>query len=361
MPISAPRIVGSRDAPSRLLAGGELLAMGMLIKRMYKTKRTMENDLFKLRDKRILVAGHGGMVGSAVVRRLGSEGCDILTVPRTELDLTEQKAVEAWLVRNRTDVVVLAAAKVGGIAANNAAPAEFLTTNLQIQTNVIAGSFVAGVEKLLFLGSSCIYPKFAPQPIPEEALLGGPLEPTNQWYAIAKIAGLKMCQAYRRQYGADFISAMPTNLYGPGDNFDTENSHVLPALVRRFVDAMDDQDNEVEIWGTGTPLREFLHVDDLADALVFLLERYSAETPVNVGSGEETSILNLARSVARLLGYNGCIRKLTDKPDGPPRKLVDSSRLRSMGWRSKISLEEGLHRTIDEYRAAKSTGTIRTS
>ena len=259
-------------------------------------------DAFDLSGKRVWVAGHRGMVGSAVVRRLAGEDVEVLTVSRTELDLRDAAAVRAWLKAARPEVVVLAAAKVGGIAANDALPADFLYENLAIETAVIHGAFETGVSKLLFLGSSCIYPKLAPQPIPEEALLTGPLEPTNEWYAIAKIAGLKLCQAYRRQHGCDFISAMPTNLYGPGDNYDPEHSHVPAGLIRRMDEARRGRAPQVAVWGTGKPLREFLYVEDLADACVHLLRTYSGETPINVGSGQEVSIADFARLVARAVG-----------------------------------------------------------
>jgi GDP-L-fucose synthase len=313
----------------------------------------MSSTMFDLSGRRIFVAGHRGMVGGAVVQRLQSEACTVLTAPRSELDLTQQSAVEAWFEEQRPDAVILAAAKVGGIASNDAAPADFLTQNIQIQTNVITAAARANVGKLLFLGSSCIYPKLAPQPIPESSLLTGPLEPTNEWYAIAKIAGLKMCQAYRRQHGKDFISAMPTNLYGPGDNYDPETSHVLPALVRRIVDAAQAGMPEIRIWGTGRPLREFLHVEDLADALVFLLQHYSAEEPINVGCGHELSILDLARLIAKHARFIGTIETDPSRPDGTPRKLIDSTRLHDLGWQARISLEEGVMRTITEYRALK--------
>jgi GDP-L-fucose synthase len=301
---------------------------------------------------RIYVAGHRGLVGSAIVRRLEAEGArDLLLRTHEELDLTQQAAVDAFFARERPEVVVLAAAKVGGIHANEAYPAQFIRDNLAIQGNVIHSAWQHGARKLLFLGSSCIYPKHAPQPMREDALLSGPLEPTNEPYAIAKIAGLKMCQAYRRQYGFDAIVAMPTNLYGPGDNFHPENSHVVPALIRRFREAAARGDEEVVIWGTGTPLREFLHVDDLADAAVFLLRHYSDEGFINVGSGEEVSIRELAGLVARAAGFHGRIATDPSRPDGTPRKLLDSSRIRALGWRPSIALADGIASTLASFPA----------
>jgi GDP-L-fucose synthase len=301
------------------------------------------------------VAGHRGMVGSALVRRLASENCTILTASRDQLDLTNQNAVLSWMETNRPQVVIIAAAKVGGILANDTYPADFLQQNLAIQSNIIDTAHRIGVEKLLFLGSSCIYPRMAPQPIPEEALLTGPLEPTNEWYAIAKIAGIKLCQAYRRQHGDDFISAMPTNLYGPGDNFDLATSHVLPALIRKAEDAKAAGAREMVIWGSGTPLREFMHVDDCADALVYLLTHYSGDGHINVGTGEEISIGDLARLVAEAVGFEGGIVLDRTKPDGTPRKLMDSSKLHALGWRSRISLREGVAATLRWYETADPT------
>ena len=301
---------------------------------------------YDLAGKKVYVSGHGGMVGSAIIRRLGAEKCTILTSDRS-IDLTEQTAVREWYAANRPDVVVVAAAKVGGILANDSFPAQFLYDNLMIEANLIEGARQVGVEKLLFLGSSCIYPKFAAQPIVEEALLTGPLEPTNEWYAIAKIAGIKLCQAYRREYGCDFISAMPTNLYGPGDNYDSTTSHVLPALIRKAHEARWSETHTLEIWGSGSPFREFLHVDDLADACVFLLENYSGEQHVNVGSGEEISINELAQLVADVVGFSGPLQRDESKPDGTPRKLMDSTKIRSMGWRPSIRLKDGI---LDAYR-----------
>lgn len=301
-------------------------------------------DLYKFAGQRVYVAGHRGMVGSAIVRRLADEDCEIVTAPR-ELDLREQAPVRQWFADNAPDTVILAAAKVGGILANDSFPAQFLYDNLMIEANVIDVAAQNGCRKLLFLGSSCIYPKFAPQPIAEDALLTGPLEPTNEWYAIAKIAGIKLCDAYRREYGCDFISATPTNLYGPGDNFDLASSHVLPALIRKAHEAKLAGEAALTVWGSGTPLREFLHVDDLADACVFLLQTYSDEAPVNVGYGKDIAIGDLARLVARTVGFEGEIVFDTSKPDGTPRKLMDSSKLHAMGWKPSIPLETGLAAT----------------
>ena len=302
-------------------------------------------DRFELGGKRLFVAGHRGMVGSAVIRRLAGEDCEIVTADRREVDLTRQRDVEDWMMDRRPQAVILAAAKVGGIAANDRYPGSFIFQNLAIQTNVIEAARRAGTEKLLFLGSSCIYPKHAPQPMPEDCLLSGPLEPTNQWYAVAKIAGLKMCQAYRRQYGCDFISAMPTNLYGPGDSFDLQNSHVLPALLRKAHGARHHRLSAFEVWGTGRPRREFMHVDDLADALVHLLMNYSDEPPINVGTGEDISIAELATLICRIVGFSGELKFDTGMPDGTPRKLLDVSRLRATGWLPRIGLEEGIAET----------------
>ena len=304
---------------------------------------------FALAGKRVYVAGHGGMVGSALLRRLASEGCEVLTVERRTLDLRRQAEVEAWLGAERPQVAIVAAALAGGINANATRPAEFLYDNLAIEANLIQGAYKAGVEKLLFLGSTCIYPRLAPQPIKEESMLTGPLEPTNEWYAIAKIAGIKLCDAYRRQYGADFISAQPTNLYGPNDSYDLLNSHVISALTRRIHEAKEANAPEVVIWGTGKPLREFLHVDDLADALVFLLKNYSAEGHINVGSGEELSIAELARAIADAVGYRGRLAFDASKPDGTPRKLSDTSKLDALGWRARIKLKDGFASTYRWY------------
>lgn len=301
---------------------------------------------------RVFVAGHAGLVGSALVRRWTAAGFDgLLLKRRSELDLTDKGAVDAFFERERPDQVLLAAAKVGGILANDRYPADFLRDNLVIQTNVIDAAYRSGVRKLLFLGSSCIYPKFAEQPIREEALLTGALEPTNQWYAIAKIAGLKMCEAYRRQHGFNAISVMPTNLYGPGDNFDLKTSHVLPALIRKFHEAKVDGAGQVEIWGTGSPRREFLHVDDLADACFHLMQSYDDEPLLNVGCGEDISIAELAALIGRIVGYEGSVVFDKSKPDGTPRKLLDVSRLTALGWRPRIRLEDGIRATYDWYRS----------
>jgi len=303
-------------------------------------------------DAAIFVAGHRGLVGSAIMRRLRDAGFTrIITRDRQETDLRDQSAVDGFFESVRPQFVFLAAARVGGIQANNSYPADFIRDNLAIQTNVIHAAYRHGAEKLLFLGSSCIYPKLAPQPMPEECLLTGPLEPTNEWYAIAKIAGLKMCQAYRRQYGFRLISAMPTNLYGPGDNFSLQGSHVLPALIRKFHEAMERGDPEVEIWGTGKPRREFLHVDDLADACLFLMRHYEDGAWINVGSGQEVSIADLAALVARIVGHRGSVRFNTAMPDGTPRKLLDSSRLTALGWTPRVSLEAGIEGTYRWFLA----------
>ncbi len=303
---------------------------------------------YDLKGKRVYVAGHRGMVGSAIVRRLGSEGCEVLTASRSEMDLTRQDQVEAWMEAHRPDAVFVAAAKVGGILANDSYPADFLYDNLILEANLIHAAHRIGVEKLMFLGSSCIYPKLAEQPIVEEALLTGPLEPTNEWYAIAKIAGIKLCQAYRRQHGRDFISAMPTNLYGPGDNFDLSSSHVMPALIRKAHEAKVNHQAEITVWGTGTPRREFLHVDDCADACVHLMKTYSGDSHVNVGSGEDITILELTQLVCRVVGFNGRIVHDLSKPDGTPRKLMSAAKLRGLGWAPSIGLEEGV---ANAYRA----------
>ena len=300
---------------------------------------------YLLAGKRVWVAGHRGMVGSALVRRLQGEGCEVLTAGRAEVDLERQEQVERWMAAHRPDALIMAAAKVGGILANDTYPADFIYKNIIIEANVIEAAHKAGVEKMLFLGSSCIYPKFAAQPITEDALLTGPLEPTNEWYAVAKIAGIKLAQAYRRQYGVDYISAMPTNLYGPEDNFDLASSHVLPALIRKAHEAKRSGAKELVIWGTGAPRREFLHVDDCADALVFLLKGYSGDQHVNVGSGEDLTILELAQAVCAVVGFGGEIVCDTSKPDGTLRKLMSAEKLRSMGWTPKIGLEDGLRRT----------------
>jgi GDP-L-fucose synthase len=311
----------------------------------------MTAKIFDVIGERIYIAGHRGMVGSAIARRLGAYGCDVITAGREEVDLERQEQTERFLIAARPDVVVIAAAKVGGIQANRMYPAEFIANNLAIALNVIQGSYRAGVKKLLFLGSSCVYPKFARQPMGEEDLLSGPLEPTNEWYAIAKIAGIKLCQAFRRQYGADFISLMPTNLYGPGDNYHADHSHVLPALIRRVHQAKQDGAPTVMVWGTGTPHREFLFVDDLADACVFVLEHYAGESHLNVGSGEEVTIADAAQLIAEVIDYRGNFAFDTSRPDGAPRKLLDSSKLIEMGWRPRTSLREGLKLTYSEFIA----------
>lgn len=304
---------------------------------------------YALAGKRIWVAGHRGMVGAAVARQLERDNCTILTAGRARLDLRDAAAVKAWMAAEKPHAVVLAAAKVGGIVANDSWPADFLYENLAIENAIIHGAFETGVEKLLFLGSSCIYPKFAPQPITEDALLTGPLEPTNEWYAIAKIAGIKLCQAYRRQHGCDFISAMPTNLYGPGDNFDLTSSHVIPALMRKAHEAKATKASAMTIWGTGTPRREFLHVDDCASALIFLLKTYSADSHVNVGSGTDVTIDELADLVMKAVGFEGALEHDTSKPDGTPRKLMSNDKLAAMGWSPRIALPEGLKSTYQWF------------
>lgn len=315
-----------------------------------------EDRAYSLLGKRVWVAGHRGMVGSAIVRRLAPEGCEVLTAGRETVDLRRQAEVEEWMGVHRPQAVFVPAATVGGIFANDTRPAEFIYDNMMIEANIIHSAWQTGVEKLLFLGSSCIYPKLAPQPIPEDALLTGPLEPTNQWYAVAKIAGIKLAQAYRRQYGCDFISAMPTNLYGLGDNFDPQYSHVLPALIARMHAARQARAPSMAIWGTGTPRREFLYVDDCADALVFLMKNYSDEGHINVGSGSDLTIRELAELVRRVVGFDGEIVTDTSKPDGTPRKLMDVSRLSSLGWRASTPLEEGVARVYAWYRDNLSMG-----
>jgi len=315
----------------------------------------VENDPrrtpYSLQGKRVWVAGHRGMVGAALVRRLGRENCDVLTVDRTQVDLRDPRSVHDWMLGAKPQAIFLAAAKVGGIHVNSIYPADFLFDNLMIEANVIHAAFSASVDKLLFLGSSCIYPKLAPQPIPEEALLTGSLEPTNEAYAIAKIAGIKICQAYRRQHGIDFISAMPTNLYGPDDNFDPTSSHVLPALIRKMDDAKREKAPYVSIWGSGTPLREFLHVDDCADALVYLMTHYSGDSHVNVGCGEDLTIMQLAGQIKSVVGFTGEMRMDRSKPDGILRKLLDITALRRLGWSPRIPLSEGLKMTYEWYVA----------
>ncbi len=301
-------------------------------------------------DTKIYVAGHRGLVGAAIVRNLQRQGFrNIVMRTRQELDLMNHSAVNQFYEVEQPDVVIDAAAKVGGIHANNTYPAEFIYNNLTIQNNLIHGAWQAGVKKFVFLGSSCIYPKMAPQPLKEEYLLTGALEPTNEWYAIAKIAGIKMCQAYRKQYGFDAISLMPTNLYGPGDNFDLQNSHVLPALIRKFHEAKVNGDEAVTVWGTGTPKREFLYVDDMADATVFLMKNYSDHEIVNVGTGEDVSIKELALLVKKIVGFDGTLVFDTDKPDGTPRKLLTVEKLNHLGWSAKTDLEKGIELTYRWY------------
>ena len=300
---------------------------------------------FDLTGQRVFGAGHRGMVGAALVRRLSTESCEVVVAPRDVLDLTDRRAVERFMRETRPDAAIVAAAKVGGILANDTYPADFLLQNLLIEASVIEAAYHAHVAKLVFLGSSCIYPKHAPQPIAESALLTGPLEPTNEWYAIAKIAGIKLCQAYRRQHGCDFVSAMPTNLYGPGDNFDLTSSHVIPALIRKFHEAKISGAPEVVIWGSGKPRREFLHVDDCADALVAILREYSDDEHINVGSGEDLTIQALSELVAQVVGYEGRIVNDLAKPDGTPRKLMSGDKLKALGWLPRITLEDGLAST----------------
>lgn len=307
--------------------------------------------VYSLDGKRVWVAGHRGMVGGAVVRRLESENCDVLLAGRDIVDLSDQLAVQDWMAINRPDCIVVAAAKVGGIHANNSAPVDFLQNNLVIQNNILAAAHANDVQRLLFLGSSCIYPKYAVQPIREDSLLTGALEPTNEWYAIAKIAGIKLCQAYRKQYDRDWISAMPTNLYGPGDNYDLETSHVLPALLRKFHEAKEAAASQVMLWGSGSPLREFLHCDDLADALVYVLKNYSGYEHINVGSGAEVTIRELAETIAEVVGYEAELVFDSSKPDGTPRKLMDSGRLHDLGWNNARSLKDGIRHTYQSWLA----------
>lgn len=309
----------------------------------------MTDAPYRLAGRRVWVAGHGGMVGAALVRRLAREDCEILTVGRAEVDLRRQSDVEAWLADVRPQAVIMAAATVGGIQANDSRPAEFIYDNLAIETNVVHGAWRCGVEKLLFLGSSCIYPRDAAQPMAEDALLTGPLEATNQWYAVAKIAGLKLCQAYRRQYGCDFITAMPANLYGPGDNFDPASSHVIAALLHKAHEAKTAGADSLAVWGSGQPRREFLYVEDLADALVFLLQSYSQEAHVNVGAGKDIAIGELAAMIAEVVGFAGDLAFDPSKPDGTPRKLLDVSRLRALGWAPSTTLRDGLAQTYRWY------------
>ena len=306
---------------------------------------------FSLAGKTIWIAGHNGMVGQALLRRLKGEACTLLTPDRKALDLTRQAEVEAFVGEARPDAIIIAAARVGGILANSRDPVGFLTDNLAINLNIARAAHQADVDRVLFLGSSCIYPKFAPQPINEDALLTGPLEPTNQWYALAKIAALKLAEAYRRQFGRNYIAAMPTNLYCPGDNFDLEAGHVLPALLRKAHEAKTRGASQFELWGTGKARREFLHVDDCADVLILLLETYSSIDPVNIGFGEDIALIDLAHLICRTVGYEGAIALDPAKPDGTPKKLLDSSRLRDMGWRPRITLTEGLAETYAWYQA----------
>jgi GDP-L-fucose synthase len=311
----------------------------------------MVAKIFDLAGRRVFVAGHRGMVGSALVRRLADVDCQVITASRDKLDLLDGAATYHYLAETKPDVAIVAAAKVGGIHANSTYPAEFIQENLGIAINTIHGSYKAGVKKLLFLGSSCIYPKLARQPMTEDELLAGPLEPTNESYAVAKIAGIKLCQAYRRQYGADFISVMPTNLYGAGDNYHPENSHVVAALIRRFHEAKQARAPSVTIWGTGTPRREFLFVDDLADACIFVLEHYSGETHLNVGTGEDTTIAEFAQTVSDIVGYEGQLTFDTTRPDGSPQKLLDVSKLDAMGWRATTPLRTGLAAAYADFLA----------
>ncbi len=304
-----------------------------------------EKQDYALAGKRVWVNGHRGMVGVALVRRLQSEDCEILTATSKELDLRRQADVEAWMEECKPDAVFLCAATVGGILANDTRPAEFIYNNLVIEANVIHGAWKSGVEKLLFMGSACIYPRDAEQPMKEECLLTGPLEPTNEWYAIAKIAGIKLCQAYRKQYGADFISAQPINLYGPGDSFDLESSHVVPALMRKAHTAKTEGQASMDVWGSGKPMREFLYVDDVADALVFLMRNYSGAIQMNVGLGTDLSIRELAETIIKVVGFEGELVFDTSKPDGTPRKFLDTTRLNNFGWAASTSLDQGLEQT----------------
>lgn len=308
--------------------------------------------LFDLHDKRVYVAGHNGMMGSAIMRQLASEGCQILTADRKTLDLSNQKSTEDWLVQMRPDAIFLAAGLVGGIYANDTYPADFIANNLAIALNVIRAAHTIGVKKLLVLGSSCIYPKFAQQPMMEEALLTGPLEPTNEWYAIAKIAAIKLCEAYRKQHGCDFISVMPSNLYGPNDNYHPQNSHVPAALIRRFHEAKLSSAPTATVWGTGRPRREFLAADDAANACVFVMKHYSDSGFLNVGTGEDITIGDFARQVSEVVGYKGKIVFDTSRPDGPPQKLLDVSKIRKLGWSPRIGLREGLAQAYTDFLAS---------
>jgi GDP-L-fucose synthase len=305
--------------------------------------------LFDLAGKRVYVAGHAGMAGSAIMRRLARENCAILTADHAVLDLADQQQTDRWFAREKPDAVFVAAARVGGIGANSSYPAAFIGDNLAIALNVIRAAHAAGVKKLLFLGSSCIYPRLATQPITEEQLLSGPLEPTNEWYAVAKIAGIKLCQAYRRQYGSDFVSVMPTNLYGPGDNYHPEHSHVPAALIRRFHEAKLSDAPSVAVWGTGTPRREFLAADDLADACVFVMKHYSGDGFLNIGTGEDVTVAEFAHLIAEVVGYPGQIVFDTSRPDGTPRKLLDVAKLAALGWRAKTPLRDGLEAAYADF------------
>jgi GDP-L-fucose synthase len=309
----------------------------------------MTDPHFRIEGRRVWVAGHRGMVGSAIVRRLADETCELLTVGRESVDLRRQAEVEDWMATEKPEAIFMAAAKVGGILANDSQPADFLYDNLMIESNIIHAAHRTGVAKLLLLGSSCIYPKMAPQPMSEDALLTGPLEPTNQWYSVAKIAGIKLCQAYRRQHGCDFISAMPTNVYGAGDNFDLQTSHAAAALLVKTHRAKQAGDASIEIWGSGAPRREFLFVDDLADGLVFLMKHYSQEDHINIGSGSDLTIRDLAGIIAEAVGYRGDYTYDPSKPDGTPRKLMDSARLNRLGWSAQTGLRDGMRRTYDWY------------
>lgn len=307
---------------------------------------------FSLAGRRVWVAGHRGMVGAALVRRLESENCEVVKAGRDQVDLRNQQHVDRWIADVKPEAIFFAAAKVGGILANDSYPADFIYDNLIIEANVIETAHRRGVSKLMFLGSSCIYPRLAPQPIVEDALLTGALEPTNEWYAVAKIAGLKLAQAYRRQFGDDFISAMPTNLYGPGDNFNLATSHVLPALIRKTHEAKEQGSPTLTIWGTGSPRREFLFVDDCADALVFIMKNYSEDQHINVGSGEDVTIFDLCRLVADVIGFTGEIVKDLSKPDGTPRKLMSADKLKNLGWAPRVSLREGIEETYRSFLAS---------
>jgi len=311
----------------------------------------VSSPLFSLQGRKVWVAGHAGMAGGAISRRLQREDCEVLSIDRASLDLRRQSEVEDWMTANRPDVVFIAAATVGGILANSTRPAEFLYDNLAIETNIIHGAWRAGVSKLLFLGSSCVYPRLAPQPVAEEQLLAGPLEPTNEWYAVAKIAGIKMCQAYRRQYGCDFLAVLPTGLYGLGDRYDLTQGHVIPALIMKIHAAKMENLPSVELWGSGSPIREFLYSEDLGDALIFLINHYSDEAIINVASGNEVSIRQLAEAIAEVVGYRGDFVFDTSKPDGMPRKVMDDSKLSALGWRASTPFKDGLTVAYGDYLA----------